>query len=324
MNRTFITLSLLGAGWLFLSWVLSCYLNQGVKVSTTKFQFGLEDLLYWVIVHKDGTVVKFLYQDPSDVVKAKGSGQPRSVVHYPSRSSTSVSLSDYCRHTPNLTKPTFESVDGGLALYIADAEGIRTKQEDFDVIIDCGDVLTPWTPSWGSKATLGGDFPGIIDLLKFTSDKNPAPVNPHIYKLLQIKWWDRQAPPVGPEFWVKLYEQLEGDIGINCQGGHGRSGTALCSLMMVASPDYTPLDAIIHLRAVHCPRAIEGLAQHDYLDEVGKFLGREANIGGITEITSFKEAFEKSTKPTAIRTRQLIKEYNSLPINKVAQPSVQK
>ena len=72
-------------------------------------------------------------------------------------------------------------------------------------------------------------------------------------------------------------------------------------MLMVLAPDYTPYDAICHLRALHCGRAIESKAQHDYLGEVGEFLKRENDIAKVGEVKDFRAAFlalkKESAKP---------------------------
>ena len=125
-------------------------------------------------------------------------------------------------------------------------------------------------------------------------------------RVLKIDWEDRAAPDVLPEFWVELNKRLVGDVMTCCQGGHGRSGTALVCLLLVNAPDYDARDAIVHLRASHCPRAIESAVQHDYIDDVAKFLGREPNALAVREITDYKAAFATSEKATAVRFRELL------------------
>ena len=71
-------------------------------------------------------------------------------------------------------------------------------------------------------------------------------------------------------------------------------------------PSYTPLDAFIHLRAVHCPRAIESTAQHKYINEVGIALGREGNMPALGNVHNYKEAFEQSKNKDAQRIRKLL------------------
>ena len=91
-----------------------------------------------------------------------------------------------------------------------------------------------------------------------------------------------------------------------CVGGHGRSGTSFVCLLLNNAPDYDALDAIVHVRAVHCPRAIESIFQHEYIDDVATFLGREANAKKASSINDYKAAFWASEKPTAVATRKAL------------------
>ena len=63
--------------------------------------------------------------------------------------------------------------------------------------------------------------------------------------------------------------------------------------MMVMNPEYSPADAIIHLRAIHCPRAIESGVQHEYIGAFGAFLGRENDIDRVKGVVDFKAEFMK-------------------------------
>jgi hypothetical protein len=73
------------------------------------------------------------------------------------------------------------------------------------------------------------------------------------------------------------------------------------------------LDAIIHLRALHCPRAIESTFQHEYLNEVGDWLGRETNAKASEEIKSYRAAFKASKLPTAMRFKDQLAEIEKTP-----------
>jgi len=50
---------------------------------------------------------------------------------------------------------------------------------------------------------------------------------------------------------------------------------------------------------VHCPRAIEGVDQHQYINDFGKFLGREPDIERVKGVKDFKAEFLKFTLPSA-------------------------
>lgn len=252
------------------------------------FPFTIDDLDCWVIEKADGTIVKF--KMPSyPRTYAVGAGSP-ATPHSPSQS-----LGAYCQHYP-AKLPIFEVQ--GLALHIGDASGTRRDKGDFDLVIDGGDVLVlpkPWSP----EVILEGDDE-LCELLvqHVRVDEAKAPVGPRV---LQIDWWDRRAPRLHPQFWLDLAEQLVKDprttkVLTCCQGGHGRSGTALTALMMCLT-DYSPLDAVTHLRAVHCPRAIESVEQHQYLNAIGAYLGRPENALESQTVADFKARFLTLTNP---------------------------
>lgn len=83
---------------------------------------------------------------------------------------------------------------------------------------------------------------------------------------VNFDWKDMSVPPVGFEFWMKLAEALpEGKVIIFCQGGHGRTGTALAALLTVTTTlsSKTIIDEIV--RKAHCSKALETQAQCDYI-----------------------------------------------------------
>jgi hypothetical protein len=63
--------------------------------------------------------------------------------------------------------------------------------------------------------------------------------------------------------------------------------------------DYTPLDALTHIRALHCARAIESKEQHAYLNTLGTYLKREPDAMDAEEVKSFKERFLSLDNPYA-------------------------
>lgn len=272
------------------------------------FPFKLEDLKYWVIKRRDGTVTKFVYQDNGYISReGKVDATPYTAPVKPNIHITDnhVSFSKWCAHDPDPSKPLFVTQDGLMTLNVGDAVGIRKMQDKFDFIIDCGDVLTPWTIN-KRNLVLNGD-PEMIQHLKGFVTKPQAEYSAPPYRLLKIDWTDRDMPDLEPGFWSTLNSLLSGKVQINCQGGHGRSGTGFCCLLMVNAPDYTPADAIIHLRALHCPRAIESGIQWNYINEVGLYLGRDGDIARARKVSNFKDAFAQSEKPTAIRIKNLLK-----------------
>lgn len=262
-----------------------------VEEAVVSFPFTTADMVGFVTKRKDGTMFKYRFTKEGVV---KGS----TTNNY--KPSPRTRMSDYCTHNPAFL-PTFES--GGVRLFIADAVGVKNHGSEFDLIIDCGGVI-PLKESYNPVDYLVGDAELVEALEDYVT--MPYQIGPD---LLKIDWDDRMAPPLNPEFWVKLAEELGKrakaaesgvyDVVINCVGGHGRSGSAMVCLMMVMNPEYGSGDAITHLRAIHCSRAIESKVQHDYLDEVAKFLGQKANATEAIFITNYKEAFKKLALPSA-------------------------
>lgn len=276
------------------------------------FPFNIDDLAYFVIRRKDGLTIRYNIVKGSNIT---------SLVKANTDSATPISngyikksYSEWCHHNP-AEEPLFsgENID----LYIADSSGFRQHYKEFDIAIDCGSILNAYQ-IYGSKPNL---FEGDKDL-KEGMDEYVIPYATLEPKVLKIDWDDRRAPRLKPEFWTELVSRLSGTAVIACQGGHGRSGTGAVCMMMVLNPEYTPADAIIHLRAVHCARAIESKEQHDYIGMVGEYLGRENDTARIGQVNSFKDAFfaltYKSAKPYQDRLKKLIDDGKTEPIDKPA------
>lgn len=266
------------------------------------FPYSLSDLKYWIIKRTDGTSVKFvLNRDKVEEQKDYSPGLGAQIQkQIPSEASTSMNrsyaLSDFCHHTP--INPLWVSEDNAVALYVGDAPGAKKEWEKFDFVIDGGDVINL---AFRKDAELAGDRK-LVELASQYLTGIPET------RVLQIDWWDRKAPDLIPAFWTALSKEIKGDVMTCCQGGHGRSGTAFVCLLLNFAPDYDALDAVVHLRAVHCPRAIESKVQHMYINDVASYLGRKPNAGEeLDDIKDFKKLFMESTKPTAVRTREWLK-----------------
>ena len=260
---------------------------------TPRFPFGLDDLKSWTVKRTDGTATRY-------VLSTQGtSAHTGSSSHESNSTQRSISsYSSYCAHTPKETPvASFPRPDGEaeLRFWVANMSGARQTRDAFNFVVDCGDILT--LTSRSTAKYLEGDEELASALEPFVTAAPPA-------RILKIDWEDRAAPLLDPGFWTELNKLLYGDVMTCCVGGHGRSGTSFVCLLMVNAPDYDALDAIVHCRAVHCPRAIESVVQHEYIDEVAKHLGRQANAKSANTITNYKEAFMNSKKPTAIRTRK--------------------
>ena len=254
------------------------------------FPFLLEDLLYWVIRKKDGSVIKYSVNDTAQP-SSYFPGHSRNLGTHIHTPSTRM----WCTHNPE-KEPVW--VGSGCDLYIADSVGTKNHYDEFNCIIDCGDTLAltgdGFLPSTLINKALRGSDMFVDELETFLTVPPKAET-----QVLKIHWIDREAPPVTPAFWPKLTELLYGTVLCSCQGGHGRSGTSLVCLMLVLNPEYSPKDAIIHLRALHCARAIESSVQHDYINLVGAFLNRPTNAHEVKNIKDYKKAFLALTLKSA-------------------------
>ena len=253
------------------------------------FPFGLNNLVSWTIRRRGGQVTKFILRDETRTVQQITSG----VTGTHTRPGITTSLSRLCEHSPAKVPVLFET--DGLSLSVGDCAGARRDENAFDFVIDCGDVLD-------LKKAGPPLFSGDEKLVHALGSFDP-PIK-RTSRVLKIDWDDRKAPEVSPAFWPRLNSLLSGKVMTACMGGHGRSGTSFVCLLLINAPDYDALDAIIHLRALHCARAIESNIQHEYINEVAVHLGRNGNALLAHKINNYKAAFEASNKPTAIATRE--------------------
>lgn len=264
------------------------------------FPFTTKDLKYWIIKRKDGIISKYNLISLNNTLPPAAGG----VTHTPLVSTSynhtpPVRLREWCNHSPNphTATPLFE--ENGVRLFVADNPGLKNVKQHFQYILDCGDVLRE-TDMGLNLNTLVGDPDLVANLSSYTRHNEP--------RLLKVDWNDRQAPPLLPQFFIEYAKEISGNVVTACQGGHGRSGSAAVMLMMVFIPSYTPYQAICHLRALHCPRAIESKEQHEYIGKFAEYLGRENDVDKVETVSSYKDAFLAITNPAAEKYQKLIKE----------------
>lgn len=92
---------------------------------------------------------------------------------------------------------------------------------------------------------------------------------PPLVPEIVLEWPDMGVVDLPREFWIDLVSYLQqshSDMLIFCVGGHGRTGTAIASIMTVCG--WESNDAIAWVRAHYCSRAIETKKQEEYVRRI--------------------------------------------------------
>lgn len=88
---------------------------------------------------------------------------------------------------------------------------------------------------------------------------------------LDIDWPDFGVPPLDRKWWDALVESIAKmgpvHIGLYCEGGHGRTGTALAILAALSGNSGND-DPVKWVRDRYCGEVVESYAQIEYIEEV--------------------------------------------------------
>lgn len=127
------------------------------------------------------------------------------------------------------------------------AQGAKLDRADhLDLIVDCA---------------------GLVNGRKFVTSNNPRYRTLNLCAfpdVVRLAWPDMTAPThVGIRFWIRLHGMLPQHTAVACVGGHGRTGTALACLLV--ADGMTGEEAIKAVREKHCVKAIETVAQEQYI-----------------------------------------------------------
>ena len=121
--------------------------------------------------------------------------------------------------------------------------------------------------------------------LVFNLTKEPHKSN--IYSILELHscldysfdeivmgWEDGDIPAVKPQFWTKFLNYVAykdySDVCTHCLMGHGRTGTTMAALLVVAKA-VSAEEAIITIRDKYCKKAVETDRQIKYVFEIDEF-----------------------------------------------------
>lgn len=167
---------------------------------------------------------------------------------------TDIDVKSYfpCGNEHAFHVPVFEFNDRSFYLGLAELMNSNT----WDAVIDCS----------------GGLFIGD-NVSDFPAESQE--LHEYMTPIYQIAWPDFAPPPVKFSFWKKLYFSLpEGDIVVCCEGGHGRTGTAMAALLLASGQCVTAKEAIETVREKYCQMAIENDSQEYYLQRYEEYLAK--------------------------------------------------
>lgn len=88
---------------------------------------------------------------------------------------------------------------------------------------------------------------------------------------IHIECEDQMAPAIDRAAWVALKDYLatlDGPVAVMCEGGHGRTGTALAILGTLSGAIPQGTNPINWVRSYYCEDAIESWAQEAYIAEI--------------------------------------------------------
>lgn len=201
-----------------------------------------------------------------------GSQQGGSGHNYSGGQSGNYQSSYSCPHEGVVFDLAF--VLGGLSFHGSKAATVKSSP---DFILDFSD--SSWIASdqaFLKDVKIGPETPDSVkaDLKKLEEYAS------HPIAIMTFKWADQGIPNCKMEFWTGLVDTMrallkeqrnktKGDIVFCCQGGHGRTGTALAAILITCG-GFRAADAVDAIRSDYCDSAVESQKQIDYLVALDK------------------------------------------------------
>ncbi len=145
----------------------------------------------------------------------------------------------------------------GLKVYAGTKWDSEPYFKDMDIVANCTGFRTREFRADGPH-----ELCGILKKYEHYSSK-PKPK----FEEIVLDWPDYGAIDLPVEFWKDLVIEVKsrgGKLLCCCVGGHGRTGTAICAIM-ITHLGYTAKDAIEWVRTNYCKRAVESVSQEEYL-----------------------------------------------------------
>lgn len=137
-----------------------------------------------------------------------------------------------------------------------------------------GDEVLSSSLEWALLFSLAGVQPK--DPVRYNPEAEWLPEALRVVKVpptLGLEWADRGIPkfPGDAAWWHLLADTiatLDGNVGIYCMGGHGRTGTALAILACLLGAVPEKVCPVEWTRGLYCKEAVESLEQVEYIERI--------------------------------------------------------
>lgn len=164
--------------------------------------------------------------------------------------------------------------NGGWSLYIGSRYDVKDTADKYGTIVNLtGDSIF----SAYEYHIIPKSYPR---LLKY--NEAPPVQSPGAEREIILNWPNYGVPHLQFQFWVDLFSQISlgGKTLLFCMGGHGRTGTATCLLMLASGVQTEGDSAILWLRKHYCEKAVEGTQQREMINRFAKWLKKGASDNG--------------------------------------------
>lgn len=99
-----------------------------------------------------------------------------------------------------------------------------------------------------------------------------ALVNPMHVPTIDVDWGDFDVPELTKDWWALLIKTLQEmptlNVAFYCEGGHGRTGTALAILAQLSGNVPEGYDPVDWVRDIYCDEAVESMRQLNYIEDM--------------------------------------------------------
>lgn len=97
-------------------------------------------------------------------------------------------------------------------------------------------------------------------------------IDPPKVPTVDVDWGDFDVPDLSKEWWALLVKSLQEmparNVAFYCEGGHGRTGTALAILGQLSGNVPQGYDPVDWVRDIYCDEAVESMRQLSYIEDM--------------------------------------------------------